>query len=207
MVPKMIAPTRAELSRNISRQKMAESSLKLLKTKHGELMRQIDCLKPQQEELRGHVNSVLRAAHEELIMALAIMSPKMLQQALLYQKNRAELDVDFDKIASVPVPVYSCDEVADGGAAYPYGFLQTSGELDDAISMYSGIFADMLELARIEKTLQLLTCELEKTRVHIRALECRIIPEAKSSIQHIATKLDEDERLDQIRVSRIKSRI
>ena len=49
------------------------------------------------------------------------------------------------------------------GEVYPYGFAQTSGELDDAVDAMSQAFQDMSKLAEIEKTSQLLAEEIEKT--------------------------------------------
>ena len=56
----------------------------------------------------------------------------------------------------------------DPGEIYPYGFANTSGELDDAVSAMSQVFQDMLKLAEIEKTSQLLAEEIEKTRRRVK---------------------------------------
>ena len=39
----------------------------------------------------------------------------------------------------------------DPSEIYPYSYAMTSGELDDALSILSESFRDMLELARVEK--------------------------------------------------------
>ena len=54
---------------------------------------------------------------------------------------------------------------------YPYGFAQTSGELDDALGALASVFQDMLALAQAEKKTQLLASEIEKTRRRVNALE------------------------------------
>ena len=127
------------------------------------------------------------------------------EQALLYPKQSVELDMTFQNIMSVNVPVYHFKTKSDdAGEIYPYGFATTSGELDDAVDALSGIFQDMLRLAQIEKTSQLLAEEIEKTRRRVNALEYVKIPQMEEAIQYITMKLDENERANTIRLMKVK---
>ena len=92
----------------------------------------------------------------------------------------------------------------NAGEVYPYGFAQTSGELDDAVDAMSGVFQDMLRLAEVEKTSQLLAEEIEKTRRRVNALEYVKIPEMQANIKYITMKLDENERSNTIRLMKVK---
>ena len=106
---------------------------------------------------------------------------------------------------SVNVPEYHFSTVGGGaGDIYPYGFANTSGELDDAVSAMSQVFQDMLKLAEIEKTSQLLAEEIEKTRRRVNALEYVKIPEMQENIKYITMKLDENERANTIRLMKVK---
>ena len=107
---------------------------------------------------------------------------------------------------SVEVPRYHFTE-HQGGSAYPYGYVQTSGELDDAVASLSGVFRDMLRLAEIEKTTQLLAEEIEKTRRRVNALEYVKIPQMQENIRYITMKLDENERANTIRLMKVKDMI
>src|SRR5699024_6012055 len=93
---------------------------------------------------------------------------------------------------------------ADAGDVYPYGFAATSGALDDAVDALSGVFQDMLRLAEMEKTSQLLAEEIEKTRRRVNALEYVKIPQMQESIKYISMKLDENERSNTIRLMKVK---
>ncbi len=66
------------------------------------------------------------------------------------------------------------------------------------------VLGDMLRLAEIEKTSQLLAEEIEKTRRRVNALEHVIIPQAQANIKYITMKLDENERSTQIRLMKVK---
>ena len=85
--------------------------------------------------------------------ASSVMPPEMLQQALLYPKQSATLDMTFQNIMSVSVPVYEFHtKNEDAASIYPYGFAATSGELDDAVEALGLVFRKMLKLAQIEKS-------------------------------------------------------
>ena len=95
----------------------------------------------------------------------------------------------------------------DQSEIFPYGFATTSGELDDALDALSGTFKDMLELAQIEKTMQLLASEIEKTRRRVNALEYVMIPQMQENIKYISMKLEENERGNITRLMKVKSMI
>ena len=144
-------------------------------------------------------------AHGSFTVAAALMSPEMLEQSLLYPKQSVELDMSFQNIMSVDVPHYHFKTKSqDPGEVYPYGFAQTSGELDDAVDAMSQVFADMLKLAEVEKTSQLLAQEIEKTRRRVNALEYVKIPQMQENIKYITMKLDENERANTIRLMKVK---
>ncbi len=81
------------------------------------------------------------------------------------------------------------------------------GDLDDAVKSLADILPDMLKLAEMEKSCQLLASEIEKTRRRVNALEHVIIPETKEGIRYISMKLDENERSTQVRLMKVKDMI
>ena len=203
-----INPTRMELTRLKGRLKTAQRGHKLLKDKRDELMKQFMDVVRENRELRKRVEEGLMRAHGSFTVAAALMSPEMLEQSLLYPKQTVELDMTFQNVMSVDVPRYQFRTSSqDPGEVYPYGFAQTSGELDDAVDALSSVFQDMLRLAQIEKTTQLLAEEIEKTRRRVNALEYVKIPEMQENIKYISMKLDENERANTIRLMKVKDMI
>jgi V/A-type H+-transporting ATPase subunit D len=136
------------------------------------------------------------------------MSPAMLEQSLLYPRQSVELGIRYRNIMSVNVPEYSFStKNSDPSEIYPYGFAQTSGELDDALGKLSEVFQDMLELAQVEKTMQLLAEEIEKTRRRVNALEYVMIPELEGNIKYISMKLEENENATKVRLLKVKEMV
>ena len=200
-----VNPTRQELTRLKNRLRTSVRGHKLLKDKRDELMTQILEGVRENRALRTKVESALMQAHASFTVASALMSTEMLQQSLLYPKQSVELTMDFKNVMSVNVPEYHFQtRDAQPGDVYPYGFAATSGALDDAVDALSGVFQDMLRLAEMEKTAQLLAEEIEKTRRRVNALEYVKIPQMEESIKYISMKLDENERSATIRLMKVK---
>ena len=203
-----VTPTRMVLNRLKGRLKTARRGHKLLKDKRDELMRQFMDVVKQNKQLRLRVEEGLTKAFASLQVASSIMSPEMLEQALLYPRQSVELGMDFRNIMSVNVPLYSfTTKNNDPSEIYPYGFAQTSGELDDALDKLARVFEDMLELAQVEKTMQLLAEEIEKTRRRVNALEYVMIPELEGNIKYISMKLEENENATKVRLLKVKEMV
>lgn len=203
-----ITPTRMVLKQLKGRLKTARRGHKLMKDKRDELMRQFMDIVKLNKELRIRVEEGLTAAFASLQVASAIMSPEMLEQALMYPRQSVELEMSFKNIMSVNVPQYSFKTKNDDPSEiYPYGFAQTSGELDDALDQLARVFQDMLELAQVEKTMQLLAEEIERTRRRVNALEYVMIPELEGNIKYIAMKLEENENSTKVRLLKVKEMV
>ena len=203
-----VTPTRMVLNQLKGRLQTATRGHKLLKDKRDELMRQFLEIVRRNKELRTRVENGLTEAFGALTVASSIMSPDMLEQALLYPRQSVELEISYKNIMSVNVPEYSFrTKNNDPSEIYPYGFAQTSGELDDALFRMAQVFEDMLELAEVEKTMQMLAQEIEKTRRRVNALEYVMIPEMQANIKYISMKLEENDLSTKVRLMKVKDMV
>lgn len=208
MASTTITPTRMVLKQLKGRLKTARRGHKLMKDKRDELMRRFLEIVRVNKELRERVEKGLTNAFAAQQVASSVMSPEMLEQALLYPRQSVELEMQYKNIMSVNVPEYSFHtRNNDPSEIYPYGFAQTSGELDDALDELARVFEDMLELAQVEKTMQLLAEEIEKTRRRVNALEYVMIPELEENIKYISMKLEENENATKVRLLKVKEMV
>ncbi|NMB26523.1 MAG: V-type ATP synthase subunit D [Tissierellia bacterium] len=201
-----VKPTRMELTKLKARLSTATRGHKLLKDKQDELMRVFINKIKENQALRKEVEKDLYESFQEFLLASAVMSPELLEQAVAYPKESISVDIKRKNIMSVNVPVMNFIRKLEGdkGSIYPYGFVQTSSELDDAISKLYGIMEKLLKLAEVEKACQLMADEIEKTRRRVNALEYRTIPELEETIRYIVMKLDENERSTITRLMKVK---
>ena len=205
MATTQVNPTRMELTRLKKKRTTAVRGHKLLKDKRDELMRQFLDLVRENMALRQKVEAGIRAANTNFVMAKAAMSEATLRTALMCPKQEVSLDVSSRNVMSVDVPVFGYrTRTADENDIYSYGFAFTPQDLDGAVQSLAQILPDMLRLAEVEKSCQLMAEEIEKTRRRVNALEHVIIPETEKNIKFITMKLDENERSTQIRLMKVK---
>lgn len=204
-----VNPTRMELTRLKTRLKTAVRGHKLLKDKQDELMKKfIDYVK-KNKELREIVEKELTDAFNNFLIARAVMSSEILEEAIMYPTQKINLEMSVKNIMSVNSPVFDLkkEEGKEGSSVYPYGFATTSGELDGAIHSLQKVFDKLIELAQIEKTCQLMANEIEKTRRRVNALEYVMIPQLTETIKYITMKLDENERGNRVRLMKVKDMV
>lgn len=201
-----VSPTRMQLLKLKKRRTMAVRGHKLLKDKLDELLKHFLELIKKNKELRQEVDAKLGEAFEGFLLARGIMSSAAVNSALMYPKERVTLTASRRNIMSVQVPKFDWrfEGQEDRTNIYPYGFAYTSGELDNAINLLSESMPKLIELAEIEKSVELLADEIEKTRRRVNALEYVLIPRLKESIKYITMKLDEAERGNLTRLMKVK---
>jgi V/A-type H+-transporting ATPase subunit D len=200
-----VNPTRMELTRLKKRLRVARRGHKLLKDKRDELMKQFLEIVRQNKELREKVEEMLMKVHRDFLIARAVMSSEILEEAMMFPKQSVSMELSTKNIMSVDVPVFEFKaEGNNEGDIYPYGFASTSGELDGAVLTLSEVLPYMLKLAQIEKTVQSLAEEIEKTRRRVNALEYVLIPQLADTIKYITMKLEENERGNITRLMKVK---
>ena len=203
-----VNPTRMMLTTLKKRLATATRGHKLLKDKRDELMKGFLELARENKELRANVEEQLAQVYQSFSVASAVMSKEYMEEALMFPKQGVELQVGRKNVMSVDVPVFDFRTTAeDPGDIFPYGFANTSGELDSAIKELSEIFPVMLKLAAKEKEAAMLAAELERTRRRVNALEYVKIPQLQMTIRYIRMKLDENERGNQTRLMKVKDMI
>lgn len=200
-----VNPTRMELTNLKKKLVTARRGHKLLKDKRDELMRQFLDLVRENKALREKVEEGIKKTNAHMSLAGSTMSDESLSVALMMPSQRMSLEVKEKNIMSVNVPSFvPKTKTAQKDDIYSYGFAFTSSDLDDAVKTLSDIMPDMLRLAEIEKTCQLLSAEIEKTRRRVNALEHVMIPDYVDTIKYITMKLDENDRSTTTRLMKIK---
>ena len=155
--------------------------------------------------LEEKVEKAIHASNPRFMLARAGMQEEALSTAMLAPKQEIQIESGVRNVMSVEVPVFDVKtRTPDQNDIFSYGFAFTSSDLDDAVQSLSDILPDLLRLAEVEKSCQLMAAEIEKTRRRVNALEHVMIPQTQESIKYITMKLDENERSTQIRLMKVK---
>ncbi|MBO4555038.1 MAG: V-type ATP synthase subunit D [Clostridia bacterium] len=201
-----VNPTRMELRRLKNRLKTATRGHKLLKDKSDEMIRQFMLYVRENKRLREEVEGELQAALKSFMLARAVSSDAVIEEAVLMPSTHVGLTTSSKNVMSVDVPVFDIveGEVSD---LYPYSFASVSSELDLSISALTTLLPKLLKLAEVEKTCNMLADEIEKNRRRVNALEYVMIPQLEETIKYITMKLDENERGNITRLMKVKDMI
>ncbi len=199
-----VNPTRMELRRLKTRLKTAVRGHKLLKDKSDETIRQFMVYIKENKRLREEIEEKLSAALRSFLLAGSVMTSQVLEEAVAMPAFTLELQTGKANIMSVEVPTIQVKE-GEKTDLYPYSFASVSAELDGSIATLSDLIADLVHLAEVEKTCNMLADEIEKNRRRVNALEYVMIPQLTETIKYITMKLDENERSNTIRLMKVKS--
>ncbi len=202
-----VSPTRMELGRLKKRLGVARNGHKLLKDKRDELMKQFMKLIRRNQELRRNCEAGLARAQNDFLLAGALLSDETLDAALMLPSRSVTAEVTFRNITGVSVPEFDYRITSGSKDSQCYGFSETNSSLDRAAQSMDRMLEMLLELARIEKAAKLLSCEIEKTRRRVNALEYVMIPQLEETIKFINMKMEENERSTRIRLMKVKDMV
>ncbi len=200
-----VNPTRMQLTKLKKQLTTAVRGHKMLKDKRDELMRQFLDLVRETRNLRNKVEMELKNCNSHFVNASAVMSKEALDASLMSPKQRINIEVKTKNVMSVEIPEYEYNtRTSDEGDMFPYGFAFTSFELDDAVTSLNNVLPDMIKLAQYEKSCELMSAEIEKTRRRVNSLEHVMIPRYQDTIKYIDMKLEENDRSSRTRLMKVK---
>lgn len=197
-----VTPTRMELQKTKKRLATASRGHKLLKDKQDEMARQFMHYIRRDRELRREIETLLGDAMGQMSLAEAQMGTAALEEALMISAAAKTPDLSVHNIMSMKVP--KIEGAENGGGEISYGFAFTSEKLDDAYLAINNLMPKLYELAAVEKTCDMLSDEMERTRRRVNALEYVMIPEMQATIKYITAKLEDNERSNTIRLMKVK---
>ena len=193
-----VNPNRMELMRLRRRLSLAERGHKLLKDKLEEIMRRFLQLMRRLFALQEEVRIKLEKTFLSFALVRTRSSGKDLERFI--PEGILRLKARRERIFNLIVPSFEIEksEVSD------YDLLNTESELDIGLKKSQELLKDMLEMAKLWKTVELLAHEIEVTRRRVNALEHILIPSIKEAISYISGRLEEMERSYQVQLMRVK---
>ena len=202
-----IKPTRMELNNLKERLKTATRGHKLLKDKRDELMRRFIEAVRENNRLRQKVEEALVGHMQDFVLAKALESDLMVEEIFAVPMREINLHIEQENIMSVRVPkmhAHIANPYGDDEGDVVYSYVESNSQMDEMIEDMSNLLPDLLRLAEIEKSCQLMADEIEKTRRRVNGLEYATIPDLIETIQYIEMKLEEAERASLVRVMKVK---
>ena len=202
-----VKPTRMELNILKERLKTATRGHKLLKDKRDELMRRFIEAVRENNRLRQKVEAALVGNMQDFVMAKSLESDLMVEEIFAVPTREVMLHIEEENVMSVCVPKLHAridNPYGEDEGDVVYSYLASNSQMDSTIQEMGDLLPDLLKLAEIEKSCQLMADEIEKTRRRVNGLEYATIPDLKETIYYIEMKLEEAERANLVRIMKVK---
>lgn len=187
-----------ELLRLRRRLVLAERGHTLLKEKLEEIMRQFLELIRELFDLQAKIKMKL----EKIFLSFALVRARTAKKELvdLLPEGQLTLETHRERILNLSIPRFTIKrlEISE------YDFMNTESELDIGLKNAQELLPDLMQLARLWKSVELLSHEIETTRRRVNALEHILIPNIKETISYISGRLEEMERSYQVQLMRVK---
>jgi V/A-type H+-transporting ATPase subunit D len=196
-----VTATRMGLLRRKKRLALARRGHYLLKGKQDELLRRLMELLEEYLPARSSLDGRWQDLHASIEDAAAETDPAEAEVASWPPPSFATVKSGVRRILNLEVPERAIESLPDG---FPYGVLQLSACMDDAVAGWKEFLVPALSVADMEDALTLLSDEIERTRRRVNALEFRLIPELEDEIRLITLKLAEAELGNLSRLMRVK---
>lgn len=201
MAKMRVNATRMQLLRLKKRLVMSRRGHKLLKDKQEGLVQAFMELVDAYSTLRDKVDRELPATLNLFMLAQGVSGEEAITAALEECDTQLEVEVCNRRVMSVAYP----EVVLKGFELRPsYSTLDTTTDFDMACASLRDIFPTLLELASKEEAVIRMADEIEKTRRRVNALEYVLIPQQRTAIKEISSKLEEAERSSRARLMKVK---
>ncbi len=198
-----VNPTRMELKRLKARLKTATRGHKLLKDKTDEMVRRFSEIIKENKALREEVEQDVVGALREFSVARLFMSSSEIELAFSMPSVSVNLDCGVKNFMNVEVPKLEITE-SKTDEKYPYSPIGVTSQADKSVEIMNEIMPKIVKLAEIEKTMFMLSQEIERGKRRVNALEYVMIPQLNETIRYIQMKLDENERGSLTRLMKVK---
>jgi V/A-type H+-transporting ATPase subunit D len=183
---------------------LARRGHKLLKDKQDELIKHFFTTVEEWKKLREEMEEKLKNFYQAALGTQSQCSKNILGEIFINPSVSFELKVGKERIMNLTLPRF---QPSLKGNLFDYSPYQISGEMDLMVLRLKELYPVMVKLAEVEKKIELLAQEIEKTRRRVNALEYVLIPDLEETARYIVMRLGEMERADLTRLMKVKKMV
>lgn len=197
-----VRPTKIELVKLKRRLSLAERVQKILKDRLSILTMEFLQATRETVEARRQLVDVLSEAYKALSIATGYHGYMALEKELIATESDLKLTTGLRNIAGVRIP--SLELMSNEKSMRGYDLVDTSSWLDHAAQLFEKCLEAIIELAELQRGLELLGMEIKRTKRITNALEYVVIPALQVTISYLHMKFEERDREEKVRLKRVK---
>jgi len=200
-----VRPTKIEFIKLRRRLNVAKRVHKILKERATILVSELLSLTKEAIAKRAELNEELNEAYMELIITYGQIGAVTL--AVDSMATQRDLEIEFLSQSSVGVriPLIEASTVMRVAGARGLTLLDETISLQRASEHFEKITGLIIELAELEKGIELIGLEVKAMRRKVNILEHFIIPRMQEKVSYLSMKFEEREREEKARLKRTKA--
>jgi len=197
-----VRPTKIELIKLKRRLSLAERIQKIVKDRLSILT--MEFLQTAREIVgaKGKLLTQIFEDYKALSMAAGYHGYIALEKELIANETELKVVTGSRNIAGVKTPSFELAEKEK--TVRGYSLFDTSSYLDQAAQLSEKCLEAIVELAELQRGLELLGMEINRTKRIVNALEYIIIPGLQETIRDLDMKFEERDREEKSRLKRVK---
>lgn len=200
---KVSRPTKIELIKLRRRLVLASRIQKIIKDRVSILMLEFLQLARQTVEAKRKLLDEFSDNYKALSIAAGYHGYIALEKELIASEKDVKIAAGLRNVGGVRIPAFELKEEEEG-AARGYSMVDTSSWVDQAAQLSGKCLVTIIELAELQRGMELLGREINRTKRILNALEYLIIPSLQATIKYLYMKFEERDREEKSRLKRVK---
>ena len=197
-----VRPTKIELVKLKRRLSLSERVQKIVKDRLSILTMEFLQAARETVEAKRKLVDELSETYKALSIATGYHGYIALEKELIATEADVKVAAGSRNIAGVRIPSFELRE--NGKVMRQYNLVDTSSWLDHAAQLSRKSLEAIIELAELQRGLELLGMEINRTKRITNALEYIIIPGLQATINYLNMKFEERDREEKSRLKRVK---
>ncbi len=201
-VLKVVRPTKIELIKLRRRLSLASRIQKIVKDRVSILILEFLQIAKQTVEIKSQLLAEFLGTYKALSIAAGYHGYIALEKELIATERDLEIAAGLRNVGGVRIPAFELKEAQ--GVVRGYSLVDTSSWLDQTAQLSGKCLETIVELAELQRGLELLGREISRTKRILNALEYLIIPSLQATIKYLYMKFEERDREEKSRLKRVK---
>lgn len=197
-----VRPTKIELIKLKHRLSLAQRVQKIVKDRLSILTMEFLQAGRETVEAKRKLADELSQAYRALSIATGYHGYIALEKELIASETGVKVTAGLRNIAGVKIPSFELRK--NGNSMRGYSLIDTSSWLDHAAQLSEKFLETVVELAELQRNLELLGMEINRTKRITNALEYMIIPSLQATISYLNMKFEERDREEKARLKHVK---
>ena len=201
-VIKVARPTKIELIKLRRRLALATRIQKIVKDRVSILILEFLQVARQTVEAKRRLLDEFAESYRTLSITAGYHGYIALEKELAASERDLGIAAGLRNVGGVRIPAFELKEAGSGVRGY--SLADTSSWLDRTAELSQKCLETIVELAELQRSLELLGREINRTKRILNALEYLIIPALRATIKYLYMKFEERDREEKSRLKRVK---